>query len=201
MDVRTRCVYEPSEDTYLLVETARALSRVLTCRVHSIVEVGSGSGIASRELSGIFKTARIVAVDLSPYAVAASAKTLSGLPQCLVVHCNAGQCIHRAELAVFNPPYLPPGEFDELLASECGGWLLRAIRDPEAMRLMCLEATRFSALAVVAVYSSLSPVNLEACLEERGFRVVLRRIAPFFFEKLIGVAAIKRGALEGCVSE
>jgi len=196
-DAGHSCVYEPAEDTWLLMEALHHGYPVMLdwCgSISSVADIGSGTGvIAAHLLSNLgLKT---VAVDVSPYAIEASEEALGQRPEALIVYCNAGSCLRRVDLAVFNPPYLPEGDPEEeaLVAGLCEGWFRLALTSPEAMREMCINASRAARCGVVAVYSTISPVDLEECLRRQGLRIVLGIEEPFFFERLKAIVAI-RGA-------
>jgi len=90
-------VYEPCDDTYLLLDAALREVRP----TDSVLEVGTGCGIIAKMLT---KRARsVVAIDKNPHAVV-NAK-LNGV-EAFVGDLFAS--LHRRyDLVVFNPPYLP----------------------------------------------------------------------------------------------
>ncbi len=180
------CVYEPSDDSRLAVE-ALAAAYERWGRVPVAVDLGSGTGILGLAVHEIYG-AHVVAVDLNPWAVEASAKTLAGKGS--VARCNWGSCIaSRVGLAVSNPPYLPVG--GEL--GECGGWLEKAwSHGRSSVERACREAARL-APRVVLVYSSLSGFDVESCLESLGYTIILRLEERFFMERLYAIAAEERG--------
>ncbi|MEB3817103.1 MAG: methyltransferase [Desulfurococcales archaeon] len=191
------CVYEPSDDTFLAIEGLKKAIEYATQGKHStvldIVDIGSGTGLISKDALEIAPDIRIVSVDISPYAVEATRGTLNipQEPRALVVQCDAGKCVWRADIAVFNPPYLPPSPEDSLLEGLCNGWYLKSLVNPEAMARMCLEASRIAPI-VVAVYSSLSPVDILKCLRGRGYEVIATLKKKLFFEDLYSIVAVRR---------
>ncbi|MBP2132875.1 release factor glutamine methyltransferase [Methanomicrobium sp. W14] len=95
-------VYQPEEDTYLLLECA--LKEARPCE--NIIEVGTGSGKIAGEIKKISENT--FAIDINPYACTASKK--KGIE---VIRGDLLSCINkRFDLIIFNPPYLPtqPGE-------------------------------------------------------------------------------------------
>jgi len=187
------CVYQPSDDTYLLLDAVEQLFKLVgPDSINDLVELGSGSGVVTAELLERLGQARAVAVDISPYAVIETRRILGSSPRALVVECDAGTCIRSADLVVFNPPYLPPSEWDHLISRKCDGWYLKALVDPESMYRMCVEASRIARKAIVAVYSSISPVNISECLKSRGFSVDTVIKLKMFFEDLIALIALRR---------
>lgn len=90
-------VYEPSDDTFLLVDAV--LSEVHPA--HSVLEVGTGCGLIAKLVA---KTAQsVIATDINPHAV-----TNARLNGVNVVQgdlfANLGR---RFDFIIFNPPYLP----------------------------------------------------------------------------------------------
>ena len=95
-------VYEPSDDTELLV------SLVEVKRGELALEVGSGSGVISAYLAK--RGAKVIATDINPWAAVATKKTLAeSNVDAEVLNCDLATCIREMQfdLAVFNPPYLP----------------------------------------------------------------------------------------------
>lgn len=90
-------VYQPAEDTYLLLRAALAEARPGTLAL----EIGCGSGFISQELGA--KVARLLATDVNPHAVrAAKARGIE------VIRADLFRGIKgKFDLILFNPPYLP----------------------------------------------------------------------------------------------
>ena len=90
-------VYQPAEDTYLLLRVALAEARPGTLAL----EIGCGSGFISKELGA--KVARLIATDVNPHAVrAARARGIE------VIRADLFRGIKgKFDLILFNPPYLP----------------------------------------------------------------------------------------------
>lgn len=90
-------VYPVEEDTLLLLEAALAEVRP----GDRVLEVGTGSGHIAASLGG--RAARVVALDLNPYAVkAARARGVEVLRTDLFAGVRG-----PFDLILFNPPYLP----------------------------------------------------------------------------------------------
>ncbi|MCX6674633.1 MAG: class I SAM-dependent methyltransferase [Methanothrix sp.] len=90
-------VYQPAEDTYLLLRAALAEARP----EDMVLEIGCGCGFVSQELA--MKVKRIIATDINPHAVrAAKARGID------VVRADLFRGIKgKFDLILFNPPYLP----------------------------------------------------------------------------------------------
>ena len=112
-------VYQPAEDTYLLLRAALAEARPGTL----VLEIGCGSGFVSQELGQ--KVARLIATDINPHAVrAARARGIE------VVRADLFQGIKgKFDLILFNPPYLPT-----LSQERTGQWIDYALDGGESGR-------------------------------------------------------------------
>src|SRR5512138_3838286 len=87
-------VYDPSEDSYLLVEAALAEARP----GERVLEVGTGSGVVALFLKD---RARVIATDISPLACANA--RLNGVE---VIRADLYHGVRGPfDLVVFNPPY------------------------------------------------------------------------------------------------
>ena len=90
-------VYQPAEDTYLLLRAALAEAR----HADGVLEIGCGSGFISQELGA--KVARLLATDINPHAVrSAKARGIEVIRADLFLGIKG-----KFDLILFNPPYLP----------------------------------------------------------------------------------------------
>lgn len=110
-------VLDPRPDTETLVETTLALLGKPDAAL-SILDLGAGSGAISCALLSELPAARVVAVDLSPDACAATAANLTrcGLSErALVVRGRWGEALMgQFDVIVSNPPYVRAGELPVL---------------------------------------------------------------------------------------
>jgi release factor glutamine methyltransferase len=106
-------VYEPAEDSYLLIDAA--LNEIARSKQRlRIIEIGTGSGIVTAAIMRDAPEHRYTATDISPHA-AACAKA-NRVP---VVRADLFSGIRgRFDLIIFNPPYLPTTP-----AERVDGWL------------------------------------------------------------------------------
>jgi release factor glutamine methyltransferase len=111
-------VYLPEADTYLLLDAARKEVKP----GDRVLEVGTGSGLISRELA---KVSGVVATDISPHAVLCTSK--AGVD---VVRTDLFTGIRGPfDLVLFNPPYLPTQPEERM-----DDWLERALDGGESGR-------------------------------------------------------------------
>ncbi len=90
-------VYEPSEDTFLLVDAALDVVRP----TDSVLEVGTGCGLIAKIVAPLAHS--VIATDINPQAVAnAILNGVEAIQGDLFCHLN-----RRFDLILFNPPYLP----------------------------------------------------------------------------------------------
>ncbi|MEX2680833.1 MAG: methyltransferase domain-containing protein [Candidatus Sigynarchaeota archaeon] len=116
-------IYPPSEDTFLLLDMVKRfvesqqLVDVDPCR--AALDMGSGAGLATIYLARHFT--RVDSIDINPGAVAFVKSELLRRGQLGRVTLVAGslldafrdaQCRGTYSLACFNPPYLPPEDYE-----------------------------------------------------------------------------------------
>jgi release factor glutamine methyltransferase len=112
-------VYQPAEDTYLLLRAALAEARP----ADNVLEIGCGSGFISQELGP--KVARLLATDINPHAVrAARARGIEVIRADLFLGIKG-----KFDLILFNAPYLPT-----LPEERTGQWLDYALDGGESGR-------------------------------------------------------------------
>ena len=112
-------VYEPAEDTYLLLKAAMAEAR----DSDSVLEIGCGKGLISRKLAP--RVREVLATDINPLAV--SMLREYGIP---VVRADLFRGIKaKFDMVIFNPPYLPTSEEEKT-----PGWMNYALDGGESGR-------------------------------------------------------------------
>lgn len=162
-----RCsgVYEPEDDSYLLMGVEEIKGRVL--------EIGCGTGIVG--LSYAESGAGVTLVDVSDRAVlCAKRNALTNGISVNVVRTNLFDGIRgRFDYCIFNPPYLPKDPPDD--RSWTGGK-----RGNEVTMKFLREFDKFSKYAFY-IESTLSPVNRDM-FSTLKFRVV--RKIDYEFEEL-----------------
>lgn len=126
-------VYEPAEDSFILLDALEADAEALQHAANGAgalcVEIGSGSGIVSAFLAKILgsSAAAYIGVDLNPEANRCTAATgrqngvhIEALRSSLLQ--GLQQRLHgKVDVLLFNPPYVPTDEEEEMLAQDKAG--------------------------------------------------------------------------------
>ncbi len=186
METDLDLVYEPAEDTFLLLKTALEEVRP----ADSVLEMGCGRGLISRELTS--KARRVIATDINPHALRMARKM--GVE---TVRADQFRGIGaRFDLILFNPPYLPTGPQDKLegwlnLAFD-GGVSGRETINPFLEDLRDHLAPGGRALLLVSTLSGLSEIEEKARNEGLEAMVVARE--KYFFEELVVLRLRPAGA-------
>ncbi|XP_063952685.1 methyltransferase N6AMT1-like isoform X2 [Lytechinus pictus] len=134
-------VYEPAEDTFLLLDGLQKEAAFIRQLQPSIcVEVGCGSGIIISALSKLInQSALCIATDRNPYATHCTKRTAQlNLCQVEVMNCDLLTPLERrlqgsVDILIFNPPYVvtPSNEMKSsgIEASWAGGADGREVTD------------------------------------------------------------------------
>ncbi|RZF34010.1 hypothetical protein LSTR_LSTR012355 [Laodelphax striatellus] len=180
-------VYEPSEDTFLLLDALEAeLPRLVGGSARLVVELGSGAGLViaavSRALQG---GAHCVAVDINPAACRATQATAAlNDARVEVIRGDLLECLlpGAIDLLIFNPPYVVTHadeiyQGDGINRSYAGGARGRQVMDrlfPQLPRLMSARSCFY-----MVVIDENEPQEIAALLGDLGFEssVVMRRRA------------------------
>lgn len=121
-DEELKTVYDPSEDSYLLIDALEEDLNILGAMKPVIcLEIGSGSGIVITALAMVLKryhNAHFIAIDINPDACRATKRTsLINSVDIDVLHMNLLDCIQikcTYDVILFNPPYVVT-EYEEVL--------------------------------------------------------------------------------------
>ena len=185
-------VYEPSDDTYLLLGALEDTDIKPDSRV---LEVGCGTGIVSFALSGL--AASVVACDINPHAVDVCKKNVARnkIKNVEVVESDLFSNISgRFDLIVFNTPYLPQ-DSDETVSGEInhawdGGADGRKVIDKF---LSGVSKHLSSSGKVIFLESSLSDYEKSVrYLESIGFEVKIVSRKKLHFEEIVVIEAVRK---------
>ncbi|SJX62089.1 related to MTQ2-Putative S-adenosylmethionine-dependent methyltransferase [Sporisorium reilianum f. sp. reilianum] len=203
-----RRVYEPAEDTFILLDALEADASSLTTTSSPLcLEIGSGSGIVTSFLSHILgpTSAAYLAIDFNPHANTCTLATgransvrIEAVRSSLLDGLRA-RLKGQVDVLLFNPPYVPTEEEEELLAQSKAGiegaWaggatgtrLVDALIDGGAVKDVLASRGRFYLVAI----KQNDPAGLVRRLAAQGLdaAVVLARRAGG--EHLHVVRAIK----------
>lgn len=166
-------VYQPREDTYLLLECMEEYAQ----DGDVILEVGTGSGYVISNLESKLTNSKVIGSDISTQsAIEASKKAES------VVVSNLSNCFRNDSLDMigFNLPYLDQrdtdDELDERALSYETGLLRSYIEEAER----CLKSNG----VCVFVVSSKTPDEPSAIVESSQFQSIETQTRKSFFENI-----------------
>lgn len=117
-------VYEPAEDTYLLVDSFDIK------KDEKILEIGTGTGLIA--LNCAKKGANVICTDINPYSLEITNKNIEINKNIIkgsieVIYSDLFSNIKNKEIfdiIIFNPPYLPTSK-DEIVGGS--GWFDKAV--------------------------------------------------------------------------
>ncbi len=184
-------VYQPSDDTRLLVRAALEKIKGHAGRAAQVLEIGTGSGAVSLCLAKTRgKECQIVACDISPDAIeTAKSNAVKNKLEVKMVRSDLFFSLPasaRYDWIIFNPPYLPTAKLDKVRGA------LNVALDGGADGLAVVKTFVEEAGAhlapgghVLLVVSSLQPQQkLQTLLRRHGFTGQILSEESFFFEKL-----------------
>ncbi|MEM1571833.1 MAG: protein-(glutamine-N5) methyltransferase [Pyrobaculum sp.] len=158
--------YQPAEDSYLTQEAVDALEGADVC-----LDVGTGSCILAKALR--YKCRRVVAVDVDLGACK------SCTPEVDVLCNDAAWGIRRADIAVFNLPYLPPEDPLDVSIHDVGVV-------PKFLRWISATRPR----VVVLTFSSLGRADFVMDALRTMCTVIRTARLHLFFESIYTVTAL-----------
>jgi len=184
-------VYEPSEDTFLLIENLKAEEKEV------VLDMGTGCGILA--VLSAKKAEKVVATDINPYAIKCAEK--NARMNCVEDEIEFGlgdlfQPIGPHEtfsLILFNAPYLPSEPYEER------SWIGRAWAGGPGGRKVIdrfiIDAPEFLTAdgKILLVQSSLSDIDktLER-FDETSLKARVVAEVEFLFEKIALIEARAR---------
>ncbi len=185
-------VYEPSDDTWLLIDALAEANP--SGRVG--VDLGSGTGVVGLVMLKNMISEVNVFIDINPYAVL---NTMYNLylnrldHRGLVVQGDVNTPLLKqgvADIVVANPPYLPGEKIEDIVDRA----LLAGPQGFEAIAEFIKFSSRVLRMngLLFLVYSSLSnPEVVKNLIVENCFRVLKTWVKHVFFEDIFVVEAVK----------
>jgi len=175
-------VYEPREDSYLLVHAIDRAIRKSKKKALKVLDVGTGSGILAKRMKELLPKGKVFALDISKEA----AKKVKGVN--VIVSDLFSGIKEKFDLIVFNPPYLPADMFPPDLQTIGGkkGYetISRFVHElPEHLKK--------DGVCLFVISSLTSPKKVERFLEESGLVWEIAEEKKLFFETLY-VYSVKR---------
>ena len=184
-----REVYEPAEDTYLLLDNIELKKGEL------VLDLGTGCGILAIHAADMGCT--VIAVDINPYAVKNALINVRENRLKNKIHIIRGDLFgpfrpyRLFDTILFNPPYLP-------IQSQEGEWLERAwsggSSGREIIDSFIDEAPKYLKRTgkIFIVQSSLSNIDETINrLRSLKFKVEVKAERVFHFERLVFISASK----------
>jgi methylase of polypeptide subunit release factors len=207
-------IYPPSEDTFLLLDMVKrfveALPTSCTANNPAVLDMGAGAGLATLYLARHF--ARVHAFDINPNAVAFVSSELARRGHGSRVDLIAGSLLDglRAassegtySLVCFNPPYLPPEDYESpgIQDSDDGRehafYIDKALYAPDGGKRILEDFLRAARMHLVPhghvffIKSSLTGIeDANAWARGLGFTIVERTGIHRFFEDIEAYHAI-----------
>eukprot|EP00924_Labyrinthula_sp_SR-Ha-C_P008911 snap_masked-scaffold_2-processed-gene-6.20-mRNA-1 protein AED:0.03 eAED:0.03 QI:0/-1/0/1/-1/1/1/0/218 len=199
-----KTIYEPAEDTYLLIDTLHKFFSTTTKVFHTILEVGPGSGIVTKSIQTLLhaqpKANISYLCDISSSACRVCTKTIFNSPfPGEVIQMDLFSSFKQKDffdLVVFNPPYVvtPSDEVNsiEIAQTWAGGVNGREVIDRFLNGVM--EFVSKGGVLFLLVIEDNKPEEVINILRQKGFgsvEVVSRRRA---FNELIYILKAEKGS-------
>lgn len=185
-------VYEPSDDTYLLLDSLEMIGITAGSRV---LEVGCGTGIISIAVSGL--VASVVACDINPHAVDVCKRNAARnkAKNVEVVRSDLFSDVSgKFDLIVFNTPYLPQS-LDETVSGEINHAWDGGLDGRKVIERFLFEVSSYLSEGgrIVFLESSLSDYEKSlSYLESAGFKVKIINRLKLHFEELVVIEAVRK---------
>jgi len=192
-------VYEPDEDTFLLAEVINEELSKGKLDNKNVLEIGTGTGVLA--LLCAKKAKKVVACDINESAVKC-AKLNAKVNDINNIEARRSDVFsgmkkgEKFDLIIFNPPYLPVSEKEEIkepkdalsLAWDGGKTGRKVINK---FLESCEEHLKEKGKLLMLGSSLSDYTKTIKKLEEKGFRAGIKARKRFFFEELVVVEALK----------
>lgn len=183
-DTYRKTVYQPAEDSTLLLETATDILEP----GWTVIETGVGSGFVASELADRLAV-RVIGSDINPYACRS---TLEQGIQCIRCSLLDAIATHSVDAALFNPPYLPD---DGRLPDD---WLSAAVAGGPTGSEVALawladleRVLRPDGVAIIVVSSHTGIEHICDAARSKGFEPTVHDEQRWSFERLVSIVLRK----------
>lgn len=183
-------VYEPSEDSFLLLdcfeEEIDFLRNKYQGQTPIITEIGSGSGIVtSFIMNNILQNGFFLATDINPNACISTNNTIklnggkSGVSDAIQMSLTGGILPNKIDLMVFNPPYVPGEEVPKIpQLDDDRDWLdLALVGGSDGMEVTWIVLDQLDKIlsplgvAYILFCARNKPDNVKDIMKQRGWMV------------------------------
>ncbi|RLG13869.1 MAG: methyltransferase [Candidatus Nanohalarchaeota archaeon] len=184
-------VYEPSEDTFLLMDSLRYLNIRPT---DNILEIGTGTGIIALHAAKHAK--QVTATDINSYALNCAKKNaeLNNINNIEIIKSNLFANISkRYNIIIFNPPYLPQEKSetsDDIIDCAWNGGKDGRETTGKFLNLAPLYLKETGQILILDSSKSKYKKTLDT-LRKKGFTVKIVKRMNLFFEELVVIKAKK----------
>ena len=186
-----RHVYEPSEDTFLLIDSLEYLN--IKPR-DNILEIGTGTGIIA--LHAAKHASHVTATDINPYALECAKKNaeLNNIKNIQFIKSNLFANISkRYDIIIFNPPYLPQTKSetsDDIIDCAWNGGKDGRETTDKFLDQTSLYLKETGQILILDSSKSKYKKTFDT-LEKKGFTVKIVKRTSLFFEELVVILAKK----------
>lgn len=189
-------VYEPSDDTWLLMNLAE---EILSRRGVSdtCIDLGCGTGVLGLYMLFRKYCRRVFFIDANPYATTNTVFNLEinkFIHRGIVVLGEPYAYVERADVVLANPPYLPEDDYSKLDdfsdMSVIGG--VEGFETLFTFVDFASEALTRGGLLFVTYSTFTKPNVVEEYIVKKGFEILVKKTARFFYEDLIATGAVKK---------
>jgi HemK-related putative methylase len=179
-------IYEPSEDTLLLLDAIESFRGKIFRRA---LEIGSGNGVTTVALSKVSN--EVVAVDISDRAVRETWRRLKSSLYAGISHTILGDMLsmfrgdYIFDLIVCNPPYLPREGLEDKTIEDGSDFVKRIISQSKSR----IRSGGILLLLVSTLTGDLHEIFLY--LRREGFNPYIKLSRKLFFEEITVIEAVK----------
>ena len=182
-------VYEPSEDTFLLMDSLEYLN---IKPKDTILEIGTGTGIIA--IHAAKHANHVTATDINPYALECAKKNANNIKNIQFIKSNLFAGINRKyNRIIFNPPYLPQEKSetsDDIIDCAWNGGKDGRETTGKFLNQAPLYLKETGQILILDSSKSKYEKTLDT-LKKNGFTAKIVKRTSLFFEELVVIQAKK----------